>query len=135
MKTYKDLLNLVQNEPSKDLFSKVIIKINKQERLLLIKRKLFVVSFVSFFSSIAFIFSAITTHAEFIKTGFFDFLSLMFSDFNIITAYWQNFSMSLLESLPIMSVIIFLFTTIIFIFSLKAFSKDVKIFFVYKHAN
>lgn len=135
MKTYKDLLNLIENEPSKDLFNKIILRIKKEEKIFIIKKRLLIVSAVLFLSSVAFIFSAITTHTEFIKSGFFDFFSLMFSDFNTIIAYWQNFSMSLLESLPVVSVIIFLFTLIIFISSLKAFSKDIKIFFVYKHAN
>jgi hypothetical protein len=43
----------------------------------------------------------------------------MFSDFGSVMANWQDFGLTLLESLPAMSMIVLLATMLVFFWSLK----------------
>ncbi len=46
---------------------------------------------------------------EFYKSGFYEYLSLLFSS-NIVYTYWRELSLSLIDSMPIIGIIAFLTT-------------------------
>ena len=52
------------------------------------------------------------------QPGFINFFSLMFSDFSSVVTYWQSFAMILLETLPALSLALFL---AVFIYCLEVF--------------
>ncbi len=117
--------------PSKDLFKKIMCRIHKEQRLLLFKR--IVVYFFGLAGSIV----AFVPAFQMVKTGFFDsgftrFFSLLFSDFNIVMAHWQNFALALLEAIPVMSIIIFSVIIVVFLESLKFLARDIKVVFYLK---
>lgn len=61
------------------------------------------------------------------ESGSIQFASLLFSDFGAVTAYWQSFGLALLESLPAMSIAIFLAVIFGFLQSLKCIVRDIKV--------
>ena len=67
---------------------------------------------------------------SFIQTGFYSYLSLIFSDSSAIAIYWKEFVFSLVESLPILGVISLLIILTIFIWSSSKAIKDAKIMLI-----
>ncbi len=64
--------------------------------------------------------------ASFSNSGFFQFLSLIFFDAEAVLLYWQSFVFSLLETLPVMSILIFCLVFLSLLFSLKIFVQGLK---------
>ena len=59
------------------------------------------------------------------KSGFYEYLSLTFSNGGIISSYWKEFMFSLAESLPIISIILTLTLVFIFCLSLRYTIKQI----------
>jgi hypothetical protein len=59
------------------------------------------------------------------QSGFFEYLSLAFSDSGLILSIWREFVFSLAESLPILSIIFTLSLIFIFFLSLKYMMKQI----------
>ena len=118
-------MNSFNIEPPSGLLNKILKRIHKEERLLVLRRTIiFSITLVG--SLIALIPSFNMLSSDFTRTGFISFLSLMFSDFSSVTLYWQSFMMILLETLPAISLVLFLAVVLIFLQSLKSLTKDIK---------
>jgi hypothetical protein len=112
-------------EPPAYLYEKIMKRIHKEERLLVLRRViLFSItltgSVVAFFPSFNMLIS------DFNQSGFLHFLSLTFSDFSIVATYWKSFTIILLESLPALSLALFLAVLLTFLQSIKSLARDVK---------
>ena len=59
------------------------------------------------------------------QSGFYEYLSLAFSDSGLILSAWREFMFSLAESLPVLSVIFTLSLVFIFFLSLKYAMKQI----------
>ncbi len=59
------------------------------------------------------------------QSGFYEYLSLAFSDSGLILSAWREFVFSLAESLPILSVVFTLSLVFIFFLSLKYVMKQI----------
>ncbi len=114
-------------EPPIGLFEKIMNRIHKEERLLVIKRRIVIFSIGLVGSLSGFIPAFKMARIGFIESGFFQFSSLIFSDFSIVMAYWQSFAAALLETLPIMSIIVLLGILFVFLESLKYLTKNIKL--------
>jgi hypothetical protein len=66
---------------------------------------------------------------EFYTSGFYDFLSLLFSDSATALSHWQEISLSLAESLPSLAILLLLSITTVFLWSLRHTVRDVKVVF------
>lgn len=66
---------------------------------------------------------------EFYTSGFYDFLSLFFSDSSVALAHWQEISLSLAESLPSLAILLLLSIGVVFLWSLRHAVRDVKVIF------
>ncbi|HBH46479.1 MAG: hypothetical protein A2445_03975 [Candidatus Jacksonbacteria bacterium RIFOXYC2_FULL_44_29] len=119
--------HLTPPEPPAGLLGKVMNRIYQAKRLQNIKRRVFVFSMITLGSVLAFISSAKMLHSGLTQSGFTQFFSLLFSDFQIVITNWQNYSLSLLETLPIMSLILFVGITLIFLEALKFLIRDLKL--------
>jgi hypothetical protein len=113
-------------EPSQGLFKKIMKRIHREERFLAIRKNIFfsitfVISTGSFIPAFKMLLS------DFSESGFLSFFSLIFSDFSIISVYWKNFALILLETLPVFSIAVFLVILLVFLQSLKSLSKNIKI--------
>lgn len=66
---------------------------------------------------------------DFSNSGFYQYLSLIFSDSEVILASWREFSLSLAESLPFLSIAALFSVIFALLWSLKLTFKNIKIAF------
>lgn len=112
-------------EPPSGLLGKCINRIHKEERVLVVK-KLSMFSLMLLASVAGFFPSLKMLLTDFANSGFFNFFSLIFSDFSSVAQYWQSFSMILLQTLPAVSLAVFLTVVLLFLQSLRSISREVK---------
>jgi hypothetical protein len=105
---------------------KILKRVHKEERLLVFRNTI-IFSMTLIGSMLGFIPVSKMLLADFSQSGFFNFFSLIFSDFSSVATYWQSFSMILLESLPALSLVLFLAVLLLFLQSIKFLTKDIKI--------
>lgn len=113
-------------EPQPGLLEKILCRIQK-ERNASVRRRIFIFAASALCSIVALVPTFQMVRTDLINSGFIQFFSLLFSDFKTVTAYWQSFAMSLLETLPIMSLIILTSVTLIFLESIKLLVKNINI--------
>jgi ABC-type spermidine/putrescine transport system permease subunit I len=119
-------------EPPEGLLGKIMERIRQEKHLLAVKRRL-VVIFLGFAASAAALIPVFNlARTDLAQSGFLQFFSLAFSDFGIIIAYWQSFAMSLLETIPAISLAMFFAVIFMFLGSLKLLARDVKIVYGYQ---
>ncbi len=90
-------------QPSTDLYDRVINRINREEKLMILRKKLILESFGLVLSFLIFISLSIKLLSDIAKSGLTQFLSLLFTDFAIVMANVGNYVLSLLESTPALS--------------------------------
>ena len=115
-------------EPPIGLLEKIMKRIHREERILVLRRIIIfsitlVISVIGFFPAFSMLI------ADFNQSGFLQFSSLMFSDFSTVSTYWQSFTMTLLQTLPALSLALFLAVLLTFLQSIKSLTKDVKTMF------
>jgi len=133
-KDYEKLFTYLDSpEPSADLFEKVISRLGKERKLIILKRRLAIFSLGFAGSAMAFIPALKMVRASFAESEFMYFFSLLFSDAKIVATYWQNFTLSLLERLPVVNIIIFFTVIFFFLGSLKLLAKEIKNISVFTH--
>ena len=112
-------------EPPIGLLEIIVMRVHKEERILVLRRFVFF-SLLFIGSTAAFIPSFNMLGADFKNSGFLSFFSLLFSDFSIVTTYWKSFILTLLETLPFVSIALFLAVLLTFLESARFLSRDVK---------
>lgn len=111
------------------ILNRIMLRIKAEQRLLAIKQRVVIFSLVFIGSVIAFVPTFRMVQAEISSSGFLQFFSLIFSDLGTVLAYWQSFTMSLLETLPAFSLAIFLAVVFAFLESLRFLARDIKFIF------
>ncbi len=107
------------------LLEKVLDCVHEKQKAAAKRKTIFIVAaFLTSAASLVPSFFYFTLQAS--KTGFLNYSSLMFSDMSVVFTYWRNFSIALLETLPTLSLAIFLITLIWFLQSLKFLVKNIK---------
>jgi hypothetical protein len=130
--------NLVEKEVYQEqelpegLSARVMLGIKKEERKIVFKNTvLFSVLFVG--SALAFIPVFKILKQDLIQSGFLDFLSLLISDPIAMFNIWKEFMLSLLESLPVVSVMMFITVVLVFLGSLRFVVRDLIVVFKSSH--
>lgn len=121
-------------DPSADLFIKILKRIERERRLQLIK-KLVLVSF-SFVVSVGLggmVWRSLM--AELVRSGFLSYLSLAYYDLSLIEAHWHEFTLSLLESLPALTLSGFLILLLSALLSLRFLVRYLNLVWSLKHAK
>lgn len=114
------------------LFEKIIKRIHKEERLLVLRRVvLFSVTLAG--SGVAFFPALNMLLSDFNQSGFLRFFSLTFTDFSTVMTYWKSFSMALLQTLPAISLALFLAVLLTFLQSIKSLIKYERRYFSVKN--
>lgn len=116
--------NYEEIEPPAYLFKKIISRIEKEERLLALKRRIF-----AFFAGLSgliatLIYTLKLTQDNIAKSGFGEYFSLLFSDSAVLAHYWYNFFSTLLESFPVVESIILLAIILIIMQVFKHLAQD-----------
>jgi len=122
---YKKLLGFINSiEPPKGLETRVMARISGEEkRLARIKIWAFGGSSIASFGLL--LWAVIYLVKSVRESGFWQYFSLVFSENGAIFAYWRELSLSLAESLPIASFIIFFAAIGFFVWSFaNAVKKD-----------
>jgi hypothetical protein len=115
-------------EPSPDLFRKVMLRVAREQRVLMLK-KLFLFVFC-FAGSVALTIPAWRTlQGELSRSGFWQYLTIALSDLHVASQYWQDFTWSLLESLPAISAAALLAAFAVSLISLKFIIRYSKFIF------
>lgn len=116
-------------DPPQDLEASILNIIMKERHKKAVFRlvSLGTLSLTSFYGLIE---ASLYLWESFRQTGFYEYLSLIFSDGSILTTYWKEFAFSLVESLPLLGLIILLSTTTIFIWSSTKALKDMRLVFL-----
>jgi len=90
-------------QPKDDLYGRIINRINHEEKLMILKRRLILRSSGLLLSIFVFIPLAFKLFSDIVSSGFSQFLSLLFSDFSIVMANIGDYTLSLLELTPALS--------------------------------
>jgi hypothetical protein len=109
-----------------DLLQKTLRRVHKEQRILVFK-KITILSLLLSVSLAGLIPAFNALSYDFSQSGFINFLSLTFSDFSVVLSHWQSFAMILLESLPVISLALFLAVLLVFLQSIKSLTKNIKI--------
>ena len=131
MKTEQGLRRTLQTvEPPQGLYAAVIARIELAKRRAAQLR-------TGAFAIVALISSAVLvpvvqyTASQLYTSGFYDYLSLMLSDHSLVFAYWREFGLSLLESLPSLALLLLLPIAAALAWSLTRLVKNARTGFVY----
>ena len=123
---FKKILNRIGREemtlPS-NLVSKIVLSLDKKvsHDSKVKALGLSFVSFISFLISIPIISQIITS---FTQSGFYNYISIIFSDSDVAFIYWKEILISLIESLPVLGIASLLTIALVFIWStIKATSE------------
>ena len=128
MNNYQKLLGgLGTGTAPEDLYKAVLFRLSVEQRRAL--RRRFALAVVSFVASVIAAFSAILVLATSLsQSGFWKFVSLAFSDGGTVVTYWQQFSLSLLESFSVPEMVVSLVCVLAVMMSLKFLLKNKKAF-------
>ena len=122
------LMQLVNPELPEGILDRIIFRI-QEEKSAAARRRIAVFSLAMVCSLLLFPVALKMARTDLSESGFSQFLLLVFSDFGIVAAYWQNFAMSLLETFPAFSFGLVLASVFIFMESLAFLARDIRYFF------
>ncbi|MFA6322504.1 MAG: hypothetical protein WCX71_03415 [Candidatus Buchananbacteria bacterium] len=113
-------------EPPAELLAKIMAKINQEKKIGLIKRKLFF-STVIFFGSITALVPIFSIfRSNLVESGFWHYVSLIFLDFDIIKTYWQDFGLTILETLPTLSLAAILSAFLVILTASRSITQQIQ---------
>ena len=126
---FEKLFNkLEQFEPSEKLRANILARIDFEKRRSF-RIRLAVLGTVAAASFGAVIPSFQYAWRAFFQSGFYEYLSLLFSDSGAVLASWKTFILSLAETIPLAEMTIFLIAVFVFLFSARLAIKSVKSFY------
>lgn len=125
---YKRLFNnLHKIEPPESLYKTIISRI-QFEKIRRAKIRLVFFGITALASITASVPALSVVHRELTSSGFYQYIPLIYSDSGLVLFQWKEFSLLLIESLPTVSIIIFMTVIFTFIVSFKSIMKNVIIF-------
>jgi len=117
----KSFSYLESAEPSAGLFNRIIMAIKREQELRRTRRLVFGFFSLLIISLAAIPFSWTMLSNQIENSGISYFVSTAFNDFDIFFTLWQDFSLAILESLPLMGMIVFVASLGIAVFTLRLF--------------
>lgn len=109
----------------KGLRKNILLSIRYEERRRA-RLYLFVATIVAPSSVVGAWFASVFMVQEFLNSSFYTYLSLLFSDTDIVLAYWQQFALSLAESIPLIGVTISLGALAVLLISIRVFAQNMR---------
>ena len=118
--------------PPRELSTRILERVEMEKRRIA-RIRLAIFSFFSLGSCLAFVSVARYAGEEFVRSGFTDYFSLLFSDAGAVLPYWREFFLSLVESLPILLLATLCIMIFIFLGSLRLAEKNMRTAFLSTH--
>jgi hypothetical protein len=72
---------------------------------------------------------------QFYASGFYDYLTLIFSDRNVVLIYWRQLGLSLVESLPSLALLLLLPIIFLLVYSVRRAVQTGRVAFTSVHAS
>lgn len=113
------------SKPSSHLRSAIVTSIREMERRRA-RTYVAVASIVLFSSGIGLIFSVDFLLRAFYQSEFYSYVSLIFSDPDILLNYWQYIVLSLAESLPVLAIIASLVAALTLLASIRVLARNIR---------
>jgi hypothetical protein len=126
--TDKIIKQLPVFEPPAGLFDKVLLRLERERKLAVAKRRLIVFSGCLVISISASLPIWRLVFSELAQSGLGQYLTLLVYDFQTVAAYWQDYSLSLLEALPAASLAVGLGLLLLALASLRAVVHNIRTF-------
>ena len=121
-KDYEKLFtHLEPPEPPAGLFDRILLAIKREQELRSTKRLAFGFLALLVISLIAAPFSWTLFAGQIQDSGMLQFIEVALSDLGAFFASWQDFSLAIAESLPVMGIAIFTVNMILAVFTLRLF--------------
>jgi len=117
-------------EPETGFLDRIMLLISKERRDRSTARtRVFSFGLLAVLSFLAFIPAWGELQEELAETHFSQFASLIFSDWNVLAPYWQDFIMSLAEALPVFGILAVCASLFVLLFSLRFLARDLGVAF------
>ena len=123
-KELKNAFHRVKYEDNIHLADNIWLKIALRNKLIA-RIKIWVFSSIGLASLLGLIPAFKVLSNDLMESGFYEYLSLIFSNSNSIASHWRELSLSLAESLPTASIALSLSLILIFFLSLKFTTKQI----------
>ena len=123
--------NLEPREPSNNLFDRIILAIKTEKELQKTKRLIFGFASLLLISLIALPISGAMLVNQIQSSGISYFISAAISDLGTFFVLWQDFGLAILESLPIIGIMAFLFSLAVSLFTIRLFLRQKKLLLGY----
>lgn len=124
-------MKLIDINPPQELQSKILGRISLREHRIARTKKA-VMGIFSVSSLTGLVLAIRFTLDELSQSGLFHYLSLAFSDSGAMVTLWQEFALSLVDSIPIMGMILTLGSVAIFLGSIRfIFTSELKTKHIY----
>jgi len=117
--------HLEYREPPAELLDRVLLSISKKATGRALWIGALIYGFLSLVAIVAIVPSWLITQSEMHQSGFSQFLSLLLSDTNTVMVFWKEFSLSLVESFPVLGTIAILGSALLFLISMRFFVRDI----------
>jgi hypothetical protein len=116
-------------EPKVGLRERIINSIN-QEETYIARKYLYLSISMAVFSLAGMILFTRYVLQGFYESSFYSYVSLVFSDSDIIIQYWREFLLLATETLPLVYITFMFITILAFLLSLRIFAKNIKNSFI-----
>ena len=121
-KDYEKLFtHLEPPEPPAGLFNRIIFAIRREQELHNTKRLVFGFFALLAISLTAAPFSWGLFSGQMVESGVLQFMSIAINDLGTFFALWQDFSLAIAESFPVMGTTIFIINMILVVFTIRLF--------------
>ncbi len=105
-------------EPSPELYQKIISRL-KREQKKAASLKAIIFLFISLLAGGLVIFGVYLLIETLNQSDFAQITSLIFSDYQTVGTYWQNYTLAILETAPLLPIAYLLISCLIFLLALK----------------
>jgi len=112
-----------------DLFKKVMLRLAAEQRLSVIRQRFAWAVVLLVVVLVAAIPVWRSFQLDVSQSGFIQYLSLAYYDYQMVLAYWQDFSLTLLESIPIVSTVELLSVVFLIIAITRSLARYSKVLF------
>ncbi len=112
-------------EPPAGLSERIMRSISERSVARAIWMKTILSGVLSTVATIALVWSWFITQSEVAQSGFSQFFSLLVSDTNMVTVLWRQFSMSIIESFPVIGAIAISGSLLVLLVSVRSFMRDI----------
>lgn len=119
-KIFQKAMYSPENKLSEGIFSTISVKENRIKYI-----KLWVYSISGVFSFAGFFMIIKQLFSDFYSSGFYDYLSLMFSNSKALY-FWKEITLSIVESLPVTNIILSLALVFVFVLSLRYMARNIR---------